>query len=143
MADCQIGKDVYRPSFGLDADSPPQTRHNAIWDRVDQTLGIIMAGTIDEMEPLPVNADDKECREWLQRTCRVFGLGFHLDTPASDYVFSDGRTFTPSGAEELDQSINRVFEVLGEEEPYEVCADEFQAMMKMMLTPATDDPTQA
>lgn len=78
---------------------------------------------------LPDEADAATCREWFRLACRQFGLGFHPDTPASEYVSDDGTPLAPEVAAALDASIERCFAVLGDEEPYEVCMAEFQQMI--------------
>ena len=84
---------------------------------------------------LPADADAATCETWLTQVCFLFGLGFHLDTPASDYVSDDGTALPNDVAESLDQSINRAFTLLGKERPYEVCMEAFEVMM----SPLTDD----
>lgn len=78
-----------------------------------------------------------DVRDWLRCLVRDFGLGFHLDTPADEYVADDGlRLLPPRAGEELDRSIDRVFAVLGDEEPYEVCSEEMYRMLVGKSRPA-------
>jgi hypothetical protein len=85
----------------------------------------------NEFNPrLAIGADAATCREWLRCACRRIGLCFHPDTQASEYVDGNGQALlSPVDAQALDDSIRRVFRILGDEEPYEVCATEAETMM--------------
>ena len=60
---------------------------------------------------LPANADGEACREWLRQVCSNFGIGFHLDTSAADYLSEDGTPLSLEVASTFDDSIHRVFAV--------------------------------
>jgi hypothetical protein len=77
---------------------------------------------------LPSEADIAGAEEWLRQVCFSFGHGFHLDTPPSEYVSPDGSVLPEDVATTLESSLNRAFEILGAERPYEVCMEAFQAM---------------
>lgn len=61
---------------------------------------------------------------WLHRLIRDFGLGFHLDSAPDDYLRPDGTAFfTTEDCAALNESLDHLFTILGEEKPYDVCAD--------------------
>ena len=73
---------------------------------------------------LPEGSTPDEARLWLQQLVRNFGLGFHLDTAPEDYVFPDGQSvFTCYQCTALTDSLERLFQILGDEQPYEIGAD--------------------
>ena len=73
---------------------------------------------------LSATATVDEAVLWLQQLIRDFGLGFHLDSAPADYVRPDGTDyFTPDECALLNQSLDHLFLILGEERPYDVCAD--------------------
>ena len=73
---------------------------------------------------LPHNSTPDEAMRWLQQLVRDFGLGFHLDTVPEDYVQPDGQLFfTRDQCTELTVSMERLFSILGNEQPYEIGAD--------------------
>jgi len=76
---------------------------------------------------LPEDADRQAAELWLRQLYRDFGLGFHLDTPAQDYVDSSGNTLTGQDCQDLNRSIERLFKLLPD--PYAVACDEMQKMM--------------
>ncbi len=94
---------------------------------------------------LPVAATPEEAVLWLQQLVRDFGLGFHLDSAPEDYVYSDGTDyFTPTECAALSESLGHLFVILGEERPYDVCADEAFTLLaesQGLKLPATgEDP---
>jgi hypothetical protein len=70
---------------------------------------------------LPDDADEETCKEWLRKLCWDFGMGFHPDTPADDYIDDQRRPLPPDLIDALDDSMDRAFELLGDV-VYEVCA---------------------
>ncbi len=73
---------------------------------------------------LPHNSTSDEAMRWLQQLVRDFGLGFHLDSSLEDYVQPDGRPFfTRDQCTELTASMDRLFSILGDQQPYEIGAD--------------------
>jgi hypothetical protein len=85
--------------------------------------------TSNDFDPnLPAGADEEACKEWLRRLCRDFGLGFHPDTPAADYIDGEGQSLPPEIVTALDDSIDRAFKILGDE-IYEVCGEVAEDMM--------------
>ena len=52
---------------------------------------------------------------------------FTLDTPASDYIDAEEKPFPPEVVTVLDDSLNRTFEILGDELPYEIGMEVFRA----------------
>ena len=79
---------------------------------------------------LPKDATQETASIWLRQLVRDFGIGFHLDTRSRDYVGPDGASlFTESQCDVLESSINRLFEILGDDLPYDICADEALIMM--------------
>ena len=94
---------------------------------------------------LPAAATAEEAVLWLQHLIRDFGLGFHLDSAPEDYVWPDGTDyFTPTECAAMNESLDQLFVILGEERPYDVCADEAFALLaesQGLKRPATgDDP---
>ena len=77
---------------------------------------------------LPENADSHTAALWLRQLYRTFGLGFHLDTPAEDYVDANGNSLTDQQRQDLDRSIERLFDLLPD--PYAIACDEMERMMK-------------
>jgi hypothetical protein len=84
---------------------------------------------IDFDPNLMPDTDVERCKEWLRKLCRDFGLGFHPDTPASDYVNTEGLPLPPDVASALEDSLKRVFEILGDELPYVLGAEVATAML--------------
>lgn len=90
--------------------------------------------TVINFDPnLPADADQEKCREWLRKLCRDFGLGFHPDSPADDYIDGDGLPFPPAVVSALDESVNRAFELLGDE-VYDIGAEVGQAMLAELIS---------
>lgn len=82
---------------------------------------------------LPDNIDADGCKAWLRQLCHDFGVGFHPDTPASDYVNEEGLPLPPDVVSALDGSVRRAFEILGEEVLYTVCAEIAEVMLADLL----------
>ncbi|MGC1274049.1 MAG: hypothetical protein WBC44_10110 [Planctomycetaceae bacterium] len=101
--------------------------------RVEQQSG---PSTDNALTMLPKGSDTEAARSWLRLICRRFGLGFHLDTPASEYVMDDGTRLDAEVAAALDDSIERAFALLGPVEPYDICVAEFQQIAAMSSTGA-------
>lgn len=58
---------------------------------------------------------------WLKQLVRHVGPGFHLDTVPSDYVTAaGGSVFTSAECATLERSLERLFQILGSEQPYEI-----------------------
>jgi len=76
---------------------------------------------------LPGDANKDEAEQWLRRLYREFGLGFHLDTPAGDYVDQNGDGLTEQQCKDLEDSIDRLFDLLPD--PYIIASDEMEKMM--------------
>ncbi|MBS1985368.1 MAG: hypothetical protein JST16_14475 [Bdellovibrionales bacterium] len=73
---------------------------------------------------LPGDSSRRHTIRWLKQLIRYVGLGFHLDTAPNDYILSEGRPlFTPAESAILEQSRDRLLEILGTEQPYEFGAD--------------------
>ena len=72
-------------------------------------------------------ADD--ARDWLRSMVRDFGLGFHPDTQPEDYIDDDGRGLPDDDIEALSVSLERVFTLLGDTEPYDVCFEEARTIL--------------
>ena len=94
---------------------------------------------------LPVAATPEVAVLWLRQLIRDFGLGFHLDSAPEDYVRPDGTDyFAPTECAALKESLDHLFVILGEERPYDVCADEAFTLLaesQGLKLPATgDDP---
>ena len=77
---------------------------------------------------LTQGADSEECERWLHQFVRDFGLGFHPDTPADEYVDDDGHPLDAEIVKYLDESVARVFEILGDDRPCEIGMEEFHGM---------------
>lgn len=58
----------------------------------------------------------RNAADWLRRATRDIGLGFHPDTPASEYinVATEKPLFVGADAEAFDAARMRAFEMLGE-----------------------------
>lgn len=58
----------------------------------------------------------KEAVCWVRTVSREVGLGFHPDTPASEYVNlnTDLPTFSTTEAKAFDEARDRAFDLLGE-----------------------------
>lgn len=79
---------------------------------------------------LRANSTPDEAASWLRQFVRDFGLGFHLDTPLEDYRLPSGDdVFTSSECALLTASLERIFLILGDEAPYEICAHQGSAML--------------
>ena len=94
---------------------------------------------------LSAAATPEEAVLWLRQLVRDFGLGFHLDSAPEDYVTPKGEPcFTAEQCAALNESLNHLFVILGEERPYDVCADEAFTLLaesQGLKLPATgDDP---
>ena len=73
---------------------------------------------------LPGDSSRRNAIRWLKQLIRHVGQGFHLDTAPNDYTSSAGRPlFTYSDCVILEQSLDRVLEILGSEQPYEIGAN--------------------
>jgi len=80
--------------------------------------------------PIPMNlylaegSPPSQAMLWLQQLVRDFGLGFHLDSAPEDYVQLNGQpVFTRDQSTVLMKSLERLFQILGDERPYEIGAD--------------------
>ena len=72
---------------------------------------------------LPGDSSRRQTIRWLKRLIRHVGPGFHLDTLPSDYVTGGGGSvFTPAESVTLQRSLDRLFQILGFELPYEIGA---------------------
>lgn len=96
-------------------------------------LKVAYSTSIDFDPNLPADADEDGCKEWLRKLCRDFGLGFHPDTPASDYRNREGLPLPPDVVSALDDSLDRVFEILGDEAPYQLCCEVAEEQMPEMF----------
>jgi hypothetical protein len=62
----------------------------------------IAYSTSIEFDPiLTANADEEASKQWLRKLCCDFGLGFHPDTPASDYKNWEGLALLIDEAESV------------------------------------------
>jgi hypothetical protein len=104
-------------------------------------LKIAYSKSIDFDPNLPARADEEACKAWLRRLCRDFGLGFHPDTPASDYTNGEGLPFLPDVVTALDDSMDRAFEILDNETLYTVCAEVAEIMLAEVLASSESKPT--
>ena len=77
---------------------------------------------------LPEDANVQEAELWLRQLYRDFGFGFHLDTPACEYVDEEGNSFTEQQCEDLDGSIDRLFDLLAD--PYAIAVEEMEKMIE-------------
>lgn len=84
---------------------------------------------------LPADATSDAAASWLRQLVRDFGLGFHPDTAPEDYIFllSGENCFTSSQCDALSGSLDCLFEILGDERPYEIGAGESSAMLAESL----------
>lgn len=79
---------------------------------------------------LPIDATPDIGASWLRQLVRDFGLGFHPDIAPEDYTLPSGmKCFTSDQCDLLTASLERVFEILGDDLPYEICAGEASAML--------------
>jgi hypothetical protein len=70
------------------------------------------------------DAPPDQATRWSQRLIVDFGLGFHLDTRPEDYFQPNSRpALTADQCRTLEKSLERLFELLGETVPYDICAD--------------------
>lgn len=73
---------------------------------------------------LPSDSSRRNAIHWLKQLIRHVGPGFHLDTAPNDYTSSEGRPlFTPFESAILERSLDRLLEILGSEQPYEIGAN--------------------
>lgn len=77
---------------------------------------------------LAPDSDATDAEKWLRALIREFGIGFHPDTPPSEYVDPEGRPLPSQDVDALEASLDLLFEVLGDESPYEMCLDEAHRM---------------
>ena len=83
---------------------------------------------------LAADATRESAISWLEQLVRDFGTGFHLDSRPEDYDWPDGkRYFSSAECDVLNQSLNILFVILGEDMPYEICADQASAMLAESL----------
>lgn len=83
---------------------------------------------------LPANSTHEDAAWWLRQLVQDVGLGFHLDTPPEDYRLpSGGDLFTSSECAAMSASLERLFVILGDESPYEICARESSVMLAERL----------
>jgi hypothetical protein len=108
-------------------------------------LKVAYSTSIDFDPNLPAGADENGCKEWLRKLCQDFGLGFHPDTPSSDYTNWEGLPLPPNVVSALDDSVDRAFEILGDEPLYTVCAEVAERMLADLAThsesPQVEAPT--
>lgn len=72
---------------------------------------------------LPGDSSRWNAIRWLKQLIRHLGQGFHIDSAANAYTMADGRPLlTPSECSILERSLDRLFEILGSEQPYEIGA---------------------
>lgn len=72
---------------------------------------------------LPGDSSRRHAIHWLKQLIRQVGPGFHLDTTPNDSTSSEGRPlFTPADCVLLNRSLDRLLEILGSEQPYEIGA---------------------
>ena len=83
---------------------------------------------------LPDDATPDEARDWLRSITRDFGLGFHPDTRPEDYIDDHGRRLSDVDIASMNVSLERVFALLGDTEPYDVCLDEARSVLIRNLT---------
>jgi hypothetical protein len=76
---------------------------------------------------LPKDADAEAAEKWLRKLVRSIGFGFHPDTPGKDYVGPEAQRFSDAQCKALDESVERLFALLGD--PYEIAADEMSIMI--------------
>lgn len=103
-------------------------------DDSSEKLKISYSTDIDFDPNLPADADETGCRDWLRKLCRDFGLGFHPDTQASDYKNWEGLPLPPDIVAALDDSIERTFRMLGDELPYDICAEVAEKMLAELVS---------
>ncbi len=73
---------------------------------------------------LPGDSSRRHAIRWLKHLIRHVSQGFHLDTAPNDYSASAGEPlFTPSESAILGRSLDRLLEILGPEQPYEIGAN--------------------
>ena len=79
---------------------------------------------------LPGNSTANDAMLWLRQLVRDIGLGFHPDSAPEDYVFPDGTpVFTRDQCAALMGSLARLFQILGNELPYEIGAEVASALL--------------
>ena len=105
-------------------------------------IKIAYSNSIDFDALLPAGVDEEGCKEWLRKLCRDFGLGFHPDTPASDYTNSEGLPLPPDVVAALDDSMDRAFEILDEETLYTVCAEVAERTLAELVAQSENQPGQ-
>ena len=72
---------------------------------------------------LPGDSSRRHAIRWLKHLIRHVGQGFHLDTaPNDDSVSTGGPLITPSEIAILEQSLDRLLDILGPEQPSEIGA---------------------
>jgi hypothetical protein len=83
---------------------------------------------------LAADAQKESAASWLKQLVLDFGLGFHLDTRPEDYISTDGtKCFDSDECAVLTQSLINLFAILGDEMPYDICADQASAMFAESL----------
>lgn len=105
-------------------------------------IKIAYSKCIDFDPHLPTDADEETCKAWLRKLCRDFGLGFHPDTPASDYTNWEGLPLPPEVVTALDDSIDQAFEILGDEVLYTVCAEVAEEMLTGLAGQSDGQPSR-
>lgn len=72
---------------------------------------------------LPGDSSRRNAIRWLKQLIGHVGQGFHLDTAPNDYTSTEGNPlFTTSDCAILERSLDRLLEILGAEQPYEIGA---------------------
>jgi len=87
-------------------------------------------GIIDSYMPkaLDEDASPGDCRRWIELCCNTIGFGFSFDTPGSWFETDFGPCFSAESADSFDRSVEIVFQVLGETEPYRIGLTNFHEM---------------
>ncbi len=68
-----------------------------------------------KLPKLPANPSREQARAWYEDVVWEFGLGFHPDSPAADYVGNDGvRIFSQEEAAQFDHNLATVWPLIGD-----------------------------
>ena len=73
---------------------------------------------IDQKFPdaLPADALAPQAKRWVRQLVFFMGIGFHPDTPFSDYVVPDGKpSFTAEQCEALESGLSAAWRILDRE----------------------------
>lgn len=91
------------------------------------------------IHPLDSDADRTVAAQWLRKTIRSIGPGFHFDTAPDEYVDEMAKpSLSPPDAERLARGLELATAVLGREAFEDLCLREVWSGLGVRYNPAHD-----